>query len=136
MSSHLPNLIKPVSFCWMDTVKATSTEISQNIFISCVSGFNFVVNTHSVVVPQTHFLSHHIPHTVSLWPGRLRSKNEVRPGPPGLQIPLLSGINVIGLSQLPGAIKAAQVTHHAHTYAHMVSNIKNGPNKGKVWVTF
>ena len=33
----------------------------------------------------------------------------MKSGPPGLQIPLLSRINVTGLSQLPGVIKAEHV---------------------------
>lgn len=52
---------------------------------------------------------------------KLRSENQVKSGPLGLQIPLLSGINVIGLSQLPGALKTTQVT--THTYRHTIRNI-------------
>lgn len=52
----------------------------------------------------------------------------MKSGPPGLQIPLLSGINVIGLSQLPGALKTAKVTKHARMHTHT-------QNKGEIWVS-
>lgn len=96
-----------------------------NNFISCVSGFNLVANIQNVVA-QTHFLSRHIPHTVSLLYRRLRSESEVKSGPPGLQIPLLSRINVTGLSQLPGVKKKKPSRlQYTHAHAHLISNIRN-----------
>lgn len=54
----------------------------------------------------------------------------MKSGPLGLQIPLLSGINVIGLSQLPGALKTTQVTTHTYDKKYRNDGSNKGSNKG------